>query len=105
MLVHFGMATETVQWRFAKALQILMTSRALEFGFGMGVAQYKACFVMHEQPLGAFPVTLHMTLRTVAAQGGVVLVILFVATDAILGSFLEQGTLVAFFAIHFAVFS
>ena len=105
MLVVFLVAVEAVQRGLAVALQIFMTRCAFDFCFCMGVTQNKLCLVMRETPGGGFPISLTMTLRTLVAQGGVVLVVFLVTANTLFGCLFKQGTLVAFFALYLAVFA
>jgi hypothetical protein len=104
MLVVFLVTTETVQRGVAKASQIFVTSIAFEQFVGVRIAQYKFGFVVIESG-GGFPVALDMAILTGGPQIGFVFVIFFMATNAVLGGFLEQHAFVTGLALNLQVFA
>lgn len=69
----------------------------------MTVPQLELGLVVAEFRINRLPVLLDMAACAILAEIGLVLVVLFVAAEAILWSFLEHGALVAFLAFHFDV--
>ena len=64
VFVVLFVATQTLQWRFAVALQILVASCALDFRLGMGVAQNKTRLLMFKATRRSFPVGFAVAIRT-----------------------------------------
>lgn len=103
MLVVFLVAAVTFQRCLAQAAQILVAGHTLDSRLGMSIAQCKLGSIMAEAPGSGLPVTFRMAISTFFAQSGVVFVVLLVASDAILGCFLEHRAFVAILAFHLAV--
>ena len=103
MLVVLLVAAKTRQRGVAKTAQIFMAGCALDGRSGMRIAQRKFCPVMIEAPGRGLPVAFQVAIRALFAQSGVVFVVFFVATDAVLRRFLEHRALVAIFAFHLGV--
>src|ERR1035437_4980513 len=105
MLVVLFVAAQAIQRRFSEAGDVFVTGLALDRGFGVRIAQHKLGELVFETTLGVFPVVLAMAFTALLTQIGFVLVVLLMATEAVLGRFLEHGGLVTLFAQHLDVFA
>lgn len=105
MLVVLLVTAKTIQRRFSKAAQVFVTGVALDRAFRVCIAQDKFGAVVIKTPLGGFPLLLGVAVTTFLPQRRVVLVVLLMASQAILGGFLEHVALVTLFALGLGMFS
>ena len=82
-----------------------MAGNALDTRSHVRVTQDKFGAVVVEAAVGRLPLGLGMAFGTLFTQRAVVLVVLLVATQAILGRLFEHGALVTFLAFSFRVLS
>ena len=98
MLVIFPVTVQAIHRCSSETAQILVAGNALDTRFRVRVAQDKFGTVMVEATICGLPLGLGMAFSALLAQRRVVLVVLLVASQAILRRLFEHGALVTFLA-------
>lgn len=105
MFVVLFVAAETVGSRIAKTLQIFVTRHALQRCSGMCITQGKLGAIVLKPAIGVLPVPFGMAICALFTKVSLVLVIFFMAPEAVFGSLFKHGAFVAGFALFLGVLS
>lgn len=105
VFVVFFVTAETIGGGLAIASQIFVTRRALDLGLGMGITQAEFGLLVRKAPRCCLPISLAMAIGTLIPQRPNVLVVFFMATEAVCWRIPEHGVLVTVLALGIEVFT